>query len=69
VWHNNIPLVVAFPRFYDLSLNRVISVDKVVTSYGRCLAFMIQMWAELAADWLKLLDIINSIVLFPGKIE
>jgi hypothetical protein len=66
VWVNKKALAETFPRLYDLTFNRNITVDKVVSSLGRVLIFMRQLWGDLANEWLNLLAIIHSTVLSLG---
>ena len=62
-WHNNMPLMEAFPRLYDISFDKNIRVDKVVRSNGACLVFRRCLWGNLADHWRQLCDIIESVQL------
>jgi hypothetical protein len=65
VWVNKKALAETFPRLYDLTFNRNIIVDKVVSSLGRMLIFRGHFWGNLASEWLNLLAIVHSTVLSP----
>jgi hypothetical protein len=65
VWVNKQSLAVTFPRLYDITFNRNITVDKVVSSLGWVLIFRRQFWGVFANDWVNLLEIIHSTVLSP----
>jgi hypothetical protein len=62
------PLSERFHRLYELSFNRVIKVDKVISSFGACLLFRRTLWGDLAKEWFDLLNIIHTTVLREGEI-
>jgi hypothetical protein len=67
-WYHKKPLSERFHRLYELSFNRVIKVDKVISSFGACLLFRRTLWGDLAKEWFDLLNIIHTTVLREGEI-
>jgi hypothetical protein len=44
-----------------LSFNKGIKVERVVRSFGSCLAFRRTLWGDLAKDWFDLLTTIHNV--------
>jgi hypothetical protein len=56
-----------FHRFYDVSFNEGIEVEKVARSFGSCMLFRRTLWGDLVKVWFDLLHIIHNVTLREGE--